>query len=39
MDVGDFIRYVARSYLVGDRVTVNVLRDGKRLDLVMLLKP
>jgi S1-C subfamily serine protease len=39
MDVGDFIHYVARSYLVGDRVTVNVLRDGKRLDLVMLLKP
>jgi hypothetical protein len=39
MDVGDFIHYVARSYLVGDRVTVNLLRDGKRLDLPMLLKP
>jgi S1-C subfamily serine protease len=39
MDVGDFIHYVARNYLVGDRVTVNVLRDGKRLDLVMTLKP
>jgi S1-C subfamily serine protease len=39
MDVGDFIHYVARNYLVGDKVTVNVLRDGKRLDLVMLLKP
>jgi serine protease Do len=39
MDVGDFIHYVARNYLVGDKVTVNVLRDGKRLDLVMTLKP
>jgi S1-C subfamily serine protease len=39
MDLGDFIHYVARNYLVGDRVTVNLLRDGKRLDLVMLLKP
>ena len=39
MDVGDFIHYVARNYLVGDRVTVNLLRDGKRLDLVMPLKP
>jgi serine protease Do len=39
MDVGDFIHYVARSYLVGDRVTVNALRDGKQLDLVMTLKP
>ncbi len=39
MDVGDFVHYVARNYLVGDRLTVNVLRDGKRLDLVMTLKP
>jgi S1-C subfamily serine protease len=39
MDVGDFVHYVTRHYLVGDRVTVNLLRDGKRLDLPMALKP
>jgi S1-C subfamily serine protease len=39
MEASDFIHYVSRNYLVGDRVTVNLLRDGKRLDLVMPLKP
>lgn len=38
MDVLDFLRFVRRTYLVGDRVTVNVLRDGKRLDLPMTLQ-
>ena len=32
-DVIGFLRYVGHSYLVGDQVTVNLLRDGKRLDL------
>ncbi len=38
MDILDFLRYVRRSYLVGDRVTVNLLRDGRRLDLPMTLR-
>jgi predicted metalloprotease with PDZ domain len=37
MDVSAFNRYVSRHYLVGDQVVVNVLRDGKRLDLPMRL--
>jgi predicted metalloprotease with PDZ domain len=37
MDVDDFVRFVQRSYLIGDRVTVNILRDGKRMDLAMTL--
>lgn len=39
MDVDEFLRYVNRSYLVGDTVTVNVIRDGKRVDLAMRLLP
>jgi S1-C subfamily serine protease len=35
MDVDDFLRYVERNYLVGDRATINLLRDGKRLNLTM----
>jgi hypothetical protein len=38
MDVDEFLRHVRRSYLVGDKVTVNVLRDGKRLNLAMSLR-
>jgi membrane-associated protease RseP (regulator of RpoE activity) len=34
----DLIGYARRNYLVGDRVTVNVLRDGKRADVVLVLK-
>jgi membrane-associated protease RseP (regulator of RpoE activity) len=30
--------FVRRNYLVGDEITVNVLRDGKRLDLRLKLK-
>ena len=33
-----FLRYIERNYLVGDQVTVNVLRDGKRLNLPMTLR-
>jgi predicted metalloprotease with PDZ domain len=36
-DVDEFLRFVYRNYLVGDKVTVHVLRDGKRLDLPMTL--
>jgi hypothetical protein len=35
MDVSEFNHYVSRQYLVGDQVAVNVLRDGKRLRLLM----
>jgi S1-C subfamily serine protease len=35
MDVDDFLRYVERNYLVGEKATVNLLRDGKRLNLTM----
>jgi serine protease Do len=38
MDVDDFLRYVQRNYLIGDRVTINILRDGKRKDLPLTLK-
>jgi hypothetical protein len=34
-DVSGFQRYIERNYLVGDQVTVNLLRDGKRLNLPM----
>jgi S1-C subfamily serine protease len=37
MDVIDFLKYVRRNYLIGDQVTVNILRDGKRLNLPMTL--
>jgi serine protease Do len=37
MDVNGLIGYVRRSHLVGDRVTVNLLRDGKRMDVPMTL--
>ncbi len=39
MDRIDFCGYVARHYLVGDRVTVNLLRDGKRMNLTMTFLP
>jgi S1-C subfamily serine protease len=35
MDVDDFLRYVERNYLVGDKATVNILRDGQRMNLTM----
>jgi S1-C subfamily serine protease len=37
-DVWGLQALVRREYLVGDRVTVNVLRDGKRLDLPLTLR-
>jgi predicted metalloprotease with PDZ domain len=35
MDVIDFLRHVQRDYLIGDRVTINILREGKRMNLPM----
>lgn len=34
----DLLGHVRRNYLVGDKVTVNILRDGKPVDLPLLLK-
>jgi serine protease Do len=38
MDVGDFQQYVRREYLAGDRVKVDLIRDGKRLSLPVTLR-
>ena len=37
MDSFELIHHVHRTYLVGDTVTVNLLREGKRMDLPMKL--
>ena len=34
----DLFGYVRRNYLVGDTITINVIRDGKRVDLRLVLK-
>jgi predicted metalloprotease with PDZ domain len=36
-DVTGFVRHVYSNYIIGDRVNVNLLRDGQRLNLVMTL--
>ena len=38
MTVDQFLGYVRQNYLIGDRVTLNVVRNGKRTDLPMTLK-
>jgi S1-C subfamily serine protease len=38
MTAEEFTRYVQNNYLVGDKVTINVLRDGKRQDFEMTLQ-
>ena len=38
MDAGDLYQYVRQGYLAGDRITINVLRDGKRLRLPLTLR-
>ncbi len=38
MDVDGLRDYVRREYLVGDRIQVNLLREGKRLSLPMTLQ-
>jgi hypothetical protein len=36
--IGELLGFVRRNYLVGDEVTANLFRDGKRLDLKLRLK-
>jgi hypothetical protein len=38
MNADRFLEYVRQHFLVGDRVTVNLIRDGKRLELPMQLR-
>jgi membrane-associated protease RseP (regulator of RpoE activity) len=38
MTMSEFLGYVRRNYLAGERLTVNVLRAGKRVDLPMTLR-
>jgi S1-C subfamily serine protease len=38
MTVDQFLGYVRQNYLVGDRIALNVLRNGKRVELPMTLK-
>jgi hypothetical protein len=37
LDAYNFLRHVRAKYVVGDRVTVNLIREGKRIDLPMTL--
>jgi S1-C subfamily serine protease len=37
-EVSKLYAYVRRNYLVGDELTINLLRDGKRVDLKWVLK-
>src|SRR5207247_1276297 len=36
--IGDLLGYARRNYLVGDYIAINVIRDGKRMDLKLKLK-
>jgi hypothetical protein len=38
MTADEFLGHVRRNYLVGDRITLEVLRDGKRIGLPITLK-
>lgn len=38
MTAEKFLGYVRQNYLVGDRVTLNILRDGKKVDLTTKLR-
>lgn len=38
MSMSDFLGHVRKNYLVGDKITFNVLRGGKRVDLPATLK-
>jgi serine protease Do len=38
MTAEEFTRYVQNNYLVGDKVTIDVLRDGKRHEFSMTLQ-
>jgi predicted metalloprotease with PDZ domain len=38
MDMFAFLKYMRSNYLVGDQVTINLIRDGRRMDLSMTLQ-
>ena len=38
MDMFAFLKYMRRNYLVGDKVTINIIRDGKRMNVDMTLQ-
>jgi hypothetical protein len=38
VDVTEFVHYIRRSYMAGDQIMLNVLRDGKRLKLPLKLR-
>ncbi len=38
MQMLEFFGYVRKNFLVGDKITINILRNGKRVDLPMTLK-
>jgi hypothetical protein len=38
MTMKEFLGHVRRNYLVGDKVTLNVLREGRRVDIPLTLK-
>jgi len=38
MTMIEFFGYVRRNYLIGERVTLNIIRNGKRVDLPITLK-
>ncbi len=38
MKVPEFLAFLRRNYLAGEKITLNVLRDGKRVDLPLTLK-
>jgi hypothetical protein len=38
MNVKEFLSYLRRNFLAGDRVTVQVLRAGRRIDLPLTLR-
>lgn len=38
MTMIEFLGYVRRNYLVGERITLNVLRNGKKVNLPLTLK-
>jgi hypothetical protein len=38
MTMLEFLGFVRKNYLVGDKITLNVLRNGKKIDLPVTLK-
>ena len=38
MSMDQFLGYVRQNYLIGEPITLNIVRDGKRLDLKTTLK-